>query len=343
MIKLRNNVNIRDVAKAAGISIATVSKAINNKPDISEERRAKIFEVCESLGYTVNTSIQDMVRVRRSGITRHIAFILVNRKFSLSAYSMMLDGITKAAGEHGFHLILETLTGKEKNRYDLPPMLRDCRSDGIIMTGDLNPDVVNVIKKTGIPYVILGIYDNAVTDGAINIIYDIRESISLLVKALYNKGKRKIAYFTESTEAFFQKTSLNIYKSALVENDIKIDEALIYTGSGPYSGVYNVMRPVFEKKTLPFDSILCLDIRTAQEIACLIMAHYGFRHKPDIIMALIKPTENYKFMFPVIYCESFMDKTAYEGVNALMKNINNRKEFTGKKIIVNSIIVEEQL
>jgi LacI family transcriptional regulator len=343
MIKSKNNVNIRDVAKAAGISIATVSKAINNKPDISQERRAKIFEICESLGYTVNTNIQDMVRISRSGITRNIAFVLVNRKFSMSSYSIALDGITKATDEYGLHLILETLTGKEKSRYELPPMLRDSRIDGIIMTGDLNFGIVNAIKNIGLPYVILGAYDNAITDGAINVLPDIREGMLSLVKTLYNKGKRKIAYFSERTDTFSGKTFLNAYKSALVEHNIQIEESLIYTGGKSYSGAYNVMQPVFQKENLPFDSILCIDPRTAQEIACLIMAHYGFRQKPDIIMGLAKSSENYKFMFPVIFSETLMDKVAYEGVRALINNINNRNEFTDKKIIVNSIIIEEQL
>ncbi len=343
MIKSANKINIRDVARKSGVSIATVSKAINNKPDISEERRVKIIEVCESLGYTVNTSIQDMVRIGRSSTTRNIAFILVNRKFSQPYYSTVLDGIAKAADENGLHLILETLTGTEKSRYELPPMLRDCRVDGIIITGDLNADIVSVIKKTAVPYVILGIYDNAVTAGAVNVLPDIRDGISLLIKTLRNKGKRRIAYFTESTESFSQKASVNLYKSALLENNMEIDESLIYTGTGPYSGACDVMKEVFRRKTLPFDSILCIDIRTAHEIECLSMAHYGFNRKPDIILGFMRPADDFRFMIPVVFFESLMDKVAYEGMNALMALIKNKGQSEGKKIVINNVTMEEKL
>lgn len=340
MNRARKKVNIRDVAKAAGVSIATISKAINNSPEIPAVRRSEIIKVCESLGYTVNTSIQDMVRERRSGSTRNIAFILVNRKFSDSSYSVMLDGMAKSADEYGLHLILEALSGRERSRYDLPPMLRDCRLDGMILAGDLNPEFISVIKATETPYVVIGTYGSSVTEGATNITLDLREGVSLLVGALRRRGSRKIAYFAESLETVYQKDALTLYKAALMENGMPVDDSIIYVGNGPCSGAGEVMKPVFDSKKIPFDGIICLDSRPSHEIETLCMAHFGFGRKPDVIIGYIRTAAAYKFMVPTISCECLMDKLASEAVKALMDNIRDKSGNTGKKIAISYTVNE---
>ena len=58
----QKTVSSRDVAAMAGVSIMTVSRALNNKEGVSEKIKQKVLASCDELGYQINSSIQDLVR-----------------------------------------------------------------------------------------------------------------------------------------------------------------------------------------------------------------------------------------------------------------------------------------
>lgn len=335
MNKLIKHISMRDVALAAGVSIAAVSKAINNKSDISENVRKKILMICDKLGYQVNTSIQDMVRNRRSGETKNLAFIIVEANFSTPAYSSAIDGVALAAKENGLHLILDHITGEESSRYDLPPILRDGRIDGIILTGTLNCDIVSLVHNLKIPYVILGAYSKKITEGSVNVLLDTSMSIELIVRELKANGKSRIAYLTEDSKTYYERECLNSFKTALVENELDVLDELFYFGKGDALTIFTKMEKLFMLKKLPFDSIVCLDFRTAQKLSYLIKAYYGIGKVPEITIGTLRSSCHDTLPEPTVYGEMLFDKVSYEGVNALLDIIANKKEAIGRKILLN--------
>ena len=335
MIKpIEKHVTIRDVAKAAGVSKSTVSKALNDKPDISPALRRKVFETCEALDYQVNYRIQDMVRERKNGFTRNIAFVLVGRELADPAYARFIDGIAKGADERNLHILLEKLSGTENAIYDLPPVLRDGRVDGIVITGDLNENIVSILNKLNKPYVVLGMFQDKITRNAVNILPDVKSGITQVVEELKKEGATRVAWFTETPENSTQRYHLECFKSALAENDLTFDSELVYKGDGLFSGAFNIMKPVFELKTLPFDSIICLDFRTALEITHLIWARYGIDGHSEITIAVSRPFDYYSLPVPAIYINACSDETAYQGIKALDDIFTKKESYTPKKIIV---------
>ena len=57
---MNDRVTIYDVAKAAGVSIATINRAVNDKPRVSKATREKVLKIVDELGYTANPSAQSM-------------------------------------------------------------------------------------------------------------------------------------------------------------------------------------------------------------------------------------------------------------------------------------------
>ena len=75
------NVTIKDVAKAAGVSYSTVSRALSDSPEISEETRGRILEICKEMHYTPNTVARSYERLTDKGIIfnkRGIGFFLAD-------------------------------------------------------------------------------------------------------------------------------------------------------------------------------------------------------------------------------------------------------------------------
>ena len=68
---MKNNPNIRDVAKAAGVSIATVSRILNDKPDVSVETRQKVLQTVEEIGYAKRTQWQQITSGKSRVISLH--------------------------------------------------------------------------------------------------------------------------------------------------------------------------------------------------------------------------------------------------------------------------------
>ncbi len=327
-------VRMEDIAKAAGVSKSAVSKALNNKPDISENMRAHIFKICEDMNYQINFRIQDMIRERQTGMTHNIAFITVRINFSNPAYSRLIDGIAKGADENNLRLLLEQLSGDEKSLYDLPPILRDARVDGFIVTGSLNNDIMSALRKLDIPYIVIGTYDIDIIKNSINLRPDIESGLQKIVDILKNARKKNIAFFYEDPDNFFEKRLLNQFKLALNSHNIEFNKKLIYRGSGRYTGAFDLMKEIFNKKSLPFDSLVCLDFRTAQEISHLAFAHSQKYSVPPITLATSSQFKHYNLPIPVIYYDNHLSDIAFEAVASLVNVITSKNKIQTKKILI---------
>ena len=330
-------VTMRDVARAVGVSATAISKALNHKPDISEELRRRIFAVCDKLGYRLNSSIQDLARRGRGGLTRNVAFVLMGKAFADPAYSRAIDGVSRAAEKHRLHLILDRMRGDEATLFELPPVLRDGRVDGILVTGDLTETAMATLEKLGIPCVTLGSYSHRITGRSINVRLDLDQRLGQLVNQLVKSGRRRIAYFTERPDNYYEQESIAAFKAAVSENGLEAD-GLIYIGAGAFSGALPVMKPIFAKSRLPFDALVCLDFRTAQEISHLVYSHAEASGKPTVMMAVCRPFDYYRLPVPAIYTDTSLDLVAYEGVNALMDWVGGKTDRLPKQIVLGSEI-----
>jgi DNA-binding LacI/PurR family transcriptional regulator len=232
------------------------------------------------------------------------------------------------------------MRGDEKSVYDLPPILRDGRVDGIVLTGSINSDVISVLKALKVPYVILGAYSSNITDSSVNILPDMRMTIGLIVKTLKENGKKRIAYFTEAPDNYSEQEYLSFFKSAMIENHLPICDELIYCGAGPFSGAIKTIEKVFMQPSLPFDSIISPNFRTAQEISHLVMSYYGIGKIPPVTIGTLPPFNYYRLPVPAIYCGVTMDKVAYEGMDILNDFIAGKIEYTSKKIMLSPEIEE---
>lgn len=321
---------MKDVAGKAGVSLATVSKALNDKPDISQPMRERIFRICEELGYQVNFRIQDMILERQKGQTGNLAFIMGGLEFGNPPYSRMLDGIAAGVSSN-FRLILEVLSGEEGHVYDLPASLRDGRVDGVVITGNINEGIIGLLEKLDLPYVILGNYSPLLTQRAVGSIdFDIKTAFYRIIYELKKLGRRKIALFTENPVSYYSKTAFQSYCESLEEHGLT-NENLLYAGDGPYSGAFHLLKSEFRKRNLPFDSMITINLRTAGEISNLIMGHFGLKRTVDFHLALLRPYDYYQMVVPSVYCNVPIFEMSRSAVELLIDFLNGKRLEKGVK------------
>lgn len=182
------NVTIKDVAKAANVSYSTVSRALSNSPEISEETRARVLKVCKKMNYTTNMVARAMV-VKS---TKLLGVILpgVNNPFM----SELAYHIDRQARARGYNIILCNSSRDPEQERELFELLIGRQVDGIILIpsgSDSYESLSQYLSK--VPSVFLG--KNLRENPESYVSVDNTRGAYLGVEYLYKLGHRKIVYF----------------------------------------------------------------------------------------------------------------------------------------------------
>lgn len=146
-------VTIKDIAEEAGVSINTVSRALNNKPDVNQETKKKVLEIARRLGYIRNS---DAVSFRK-GATRTIGVVFEDS--SNPFYAEVFKGIEVSARKYGYQVILMNTERDYINEIQAVDTLLQKRVDGIIISPtQFDSKDIEQLAKLNYPFVILGVH-----------------------------------------------------------------------------------------------------------------------------------------------------------------------------------------
>ncbi|MFH8251705.1 LacI family DNA-binding transcriptional regulator [Microbacterium sp. B2969] len=145
-------VSIDEVAREAGVSTATVSRALSGRGHVSDPTRARVEAAAKSLGYVVSASASSLA----SGRTRNIGVLVpfLDRWF----FSTVLSGIATALQRRGYDITLYTLTADRTQRREIfDTFLRRQRVDGVIAISiELGDEETDLLLELGLPVIAIG-------------------------------------------------------------------------------------------------------------------------------------------------------------------------------------------
>ena len=190
---MKKNANIRDVARAADVSVATVSRILNNKPDVSEETRQKVLGVINELGYARSMQWKQITSGTTKVITLHYPYKLaISNQVSLH----FITGVTRACEEHGYSLHLVTQSLNENRLLDF---YRTKQSDGLILMEIQTDDWrVELLRQQKLPFVMIGRCEK--NDGVSFVDFDFESAMTLAVHHLVDLGHHNIAFVSMITD-----------------------------------------------------------------------------------------------------------------------------------------------
>jgi len=182
-----------DVARHAGVSSMSVSRALKDGSLVSEATRERIFKAIDELGYVLDLSAGSLSS-KRTGFVAAIIPSINNSNFSDTA-----RGITDQLEHTGLQLLLAyNEYSVEREEKLIEAMLRR-RPEGIILTGGIHTDKARrMLEHSGIPVVETWDIPQSPIDQVVG--FSNEEAMALLVKALAAKGYRKFAYVGGTTE-----------------------------------------------------------------------------------------------------------------------------------------------
>jgi LacI family transcriptional regulator len=144
------NPTIKDVAKQANVSIATVSRIINGLPGYSEDTKKKVQEAIETLGYQPNAIARGLINKR----TQTIGVLFPEVSGMLS--SEVLEGVENAAHDGGFSVIVCNTTSSGKRTVKYLRLLQEKRVDGIIFASEnVKEEYFKIFQEMKVPVVLV--------------------------------------------------------------------------------------------------------------------------------------------------------------------------------------------
>jgi LacI family transcriptional regulator len=234
---------IRDVARAAGVSVATVSRVLNNHARVRTETRTRVNAAAHALDYTPN-------EVARSLITsRTHAFGVLLPDLYGEFFSEVLRGVDLRARRDGFHLLVSS---SHANGADLVDALRSMRGriDGlIVMAPDVDTAALVKAAGVGIPLVLLD--PGARVLGCDSISIDNVSGASTAVEHLLGLGHRLIATITGPDQNADAQQRLAGYRRALEARGITPDPAFAVAGDFTEPSGYAAVARLLELRPRP--------------------------------------------------------------------------------------------
>ena len=216
-------ITLKMVAKRAGVSVNTASRAINNKPDINLETKKRVLQIAKELGYIRNAAAVAL-RTKKTGT---IGVVIADNRNPF--YAEVLNGMEEAAREKNYHIILANTQRDYKKEEDAINLLLAKRVDGLLITPvqDKDDDIKNLIDAN-IPFVVVGRdFENIEVDAIYN---DEVKGGFLATEYLIKKGHKRIALINGFLYKSPAKGRSEGYKKALNKYRIPLDESLISVG-----------------------------------------------------------------------------------------------------------------
>lgn len=209
-------VTIKDIAKEAGVSKSTVSRALNNQSRISPETKKKILEIAKKMNYRHN-KLATSLRSNKSMVIGLIFPGFMAGHF----YAEIFHGIESYCTEQGFGVLIGSSYGLSDKEEELIKILQERRVDGIISapTRGVDLELYKQLQKENVPFIFIDKYLPEIK--ADQIVIDNKYGAYLAVKHLIERGHRRIAFLSgpEYPCTTIEERFLG-YESALSENGI---------------------------------------------------------------------------------------------------------------------------
>jgi DNA-binding LacI/PurR family transcriptional regulator len=241
---------IIDVAKLAGVSKSTVSRAFVEPETVSPGALQKIIRAAKTINYTPNALARAMITKK----TENIGFIIYDLQAPVIVnpfYGPVLESVIEHTGKKGYSLFISSDKGLQNSSGEL--MLRK-QVDGVILASQTDPKIAGTFISRGIPVVLINYYLNM--KGAYSILSDDAGGIMNAVQYLVKAGHRDIGFVEgRFTRFIFQRRRQGFIK-AMKSLGLKLSPAFNVVSEATIQDAFSVVYALLKKKKHP-SALLC--------------------------------------------------------------------------------------
>lgn len=321
---------IKDIARICNVGVSTVSRVINEHPDVSDDMRKRVMEVIEKYNYIPNNSARNLVRTSSDTIA------LIVRGVSNPFFTRVIKGVEQEVYRRGYSMTLHQISSDDDEIKTAAMIEKEKRLRGILFLGGRFNYSEEEIKRLNIPFVCCT-YSNtfgslkptSYSSVAINDTKEAREA----VKYLYECGHRRIAALVVQTDdKSISELRFLGYKQALEDCGLPFDLSLVEcTGSFGMPEAYRGMKSLIESGK-EFSAVFT--IADAMAIAAIkALSEHGIRVPEQCSVIAIDGLEMSNYTIPTLTTlEQPSDTMALESTGMLIDLIEGKRE--NKQIVL---------
>lgn len=277
-MKKKGEVTIYDISKALNISASTVSRGLNNSPQVRKELRKKIMMTAQEMGYQHNKFAANLRQKR----TRTLGVVIP--RIDSHFMSTVISGMEKVANSAGYQLLIsqseESAALEEANIQ----ALFSSRVDGMLVSLSFETKSLEVFKNIFRRDIPLVFFDRVFEcSNCVNVVIDNFRAGYEITKHLISQGCRKIVHVGGSLNRNVYNDRFRGYRQALADSSLEYDDRmLILTDLNDNSGAEVVGR-MLGNGTMP-DGIFTANDTSAVSLICELKRK-GFRVPDDVAVA----------------------------------------------------------
>lgn len=237
-------ITIKDIARELGVSINTVSRALNNKPDVSDETRQRVLDTADRLGYVPNTLARSLV----AGETCTLGLIcsdLVN-----PFYARIAQGVEETARADGYTTIIASTNEENDAERRAVNLMRSKRVDGMLISPtQLSYEHIARLIQEHIPFILVNRHIDEFQTGYV--VNNNQHGAYQAVQHLVSLGHRRIAHITGPIRISSVKERISGYVQALENNGIPFDESLVIHSDLTLESAYQIVFKLLRAENRP--------------------------------------------------------------------------------------------
>lgn len=323
-------VTICDIAKKAGVSLATVSRVLNNSGYVKHETRERILKIINELDYTPSAIARSLSKNK----TNTIGVVVpdINNPY----FGEIIKGISIIADKNNLNIILFDTDEDIQKEIKALKVLKEQRIEGVIITptsaeNEFNSEYLNSLQNLGTPVVLVSgeVKCSDLSGVFVDNIKGAYEAVNVLVK----QGHKNIGIITGRLESKPARDRLIGYKKALLENGLPVKEEYIYYGDYRQDSSYNIVKSIINSKDKPTALFISNNLMTLGCIKALM--EEGLKVPDDISIISFDKVDILNALGMNI---SFLDDSTINlgstAMEMLLENLNSNKKANVKRITV---------
>ncbi len=246
-------VTIKDIAEAANVSVTTVSRVLNDKPDVSPNTRKVVLEKINELGYKPNSIARGLALQK----TNTLGLIIPD--ISNPFFPNIVRGVEDMANKKGYSIIFCNTDNEQKKEKEAIELMKEKQVDGILLSlSTTNKKELKELRNVEYPVVQI---DRKIPDiDYPSITIDNYKSAYTATKYLINFNHQKIAHITGDLETITGSKRLEGFKNAITEANLNIKDSYIKKGNYSKKSGYQNMLDLLKNNNPPSAVFIANDL-----------------------------------------------------------------------------------
>jgi len=326
----KKEVTIYDIAKRLNLSASTVSRGLNDHPEIRKETARRIHLTAQAMGYQQNTFASNLRKNRSNTIG------VILPRLDSNFQSSVIAGIEKVVSQKGFNLIIsQSRESMEKEKRSVKT-LYNSRIDGLLISlacDTCNLDHLNTVLKKGIPIIFFDRVKDHPDFNCSKVVIDNVKAGFDATEHLIEQGCSRIAYLSDNRSSNVYSERFSGYKDALEKHNILYDPEFIFEDKLNEESGKRTVTKMLRMKIRP-DSIFAANDTSAVAIICQLKMK-GIKVPEEIAVVGFNNVHVSRIIDPSLTTIHYPGMEMGEvAASALIEMLNSNESSIAKKIVL---------